>query len=120
MKWKNCEKEPPEEGIKVLCCRRGDIYVAVKLKDYYVPVPFGTHPFAKELSKPDKWSEIDFPDGLKGKFYLFTKGEMYDVEQQKTLFPKEYNEFCDCFIKSLSNEKSDKELREKYGEKCNK
>lgn len=65
-KWKCCVKEPSETGKKVLCHRQGDIYVAMRIKGYYLPMPFADHYASEHLCHPESWSEIDFPEGLFG------------------------------------------------------
>ena len=66
MTWFDCVKEPSETGKKVLCVKNGDLYVAIRLGKYYIPMPFADHHFCIDLCAPEKWCAIDFPDNLTG------------------------------------------------------
>lgn len=114
--WNCCKTNPPEEGKKVLCRIGGDFYVAYRMKDYYIPMPFVTHVFAKRLCKAEEWQEIDFPKKYHGKLYIMekTEGEAFTLAELKHENPKLYNDLCDRMIDSIGNEESDKKLRDTF------
>ena len=61
--WIESNMRKPPQGKKVLCFNKGDLSVRQRLKDYWFPVPFVDSIFA-EIGEPEKWQEIDFPNGL--------------------------------------------------------
>lgn len=102
--WKCCIKEPSETGKKVLCHRRGDIYVAVRMKNYYVPMPFADHYFSPDLAQPEHWQEIDFPEGLTGYMRIMPEGihgELITWSEYEIDYPDKFNELVLRIIKSL-------------------
>jgi len=113
-KWKCCKTNPPELGKKVLCEIEGDIFVAQRYEDYYIPIPFADHPFAKQLCHPNYWCEIDFPKQLHG----YTKvapssdgnespAEIYNrsitMDEYKRVAPEDYQKLADALISSIGS-----------------
>ncbi len=113
--WRCCFKDPPPEGIKVLCEREGDFYCCQRFREYYIPVPFSTHCFAILLCKPTQWLSIPFPPPYTGKVRvaLHPLHEPIDFDKLKEIDEKLYNNFCDAIIGSIGDEKMDQELRNK-------
>lgn len=116
--WRSCRKDPPETGKKVLCHRKGDIYVAMRLKQYYLPLPFCDHYFCDELCFPDTWCEIDFPEGLTGHLRVCMNipghGEVIMLSEMEVDFPEQFNKFAADMISSIATlEKSMKKDRKK-------
>ncbi len=101
--WRDCVKEPSEIGKKVLCQKDGDFYVAIRVEDYYIPIPFADHYFGKKLSKPQTWCEISFPKPYTG--HLRVKDRMTEeimtLSDAKFRAPKAYMQFCRMIIKSI-------------------
>lgn len=103
-KWRCCKKDPSETGKKVLCNRKGDLFVAIRLKTFYVPMPFADHYFSPDLSHPDQWCEIDFPDRLTGLIRVLPegiKGELITLSEYEIDYPDQFNEFANSLIASL-------------------
>lgn len=102
-KWNCCKKDPPETGRKVLCHRHGDIYVAMRVKQYYLPVPFCDHYFSEDLCLPDNWCEIDYPDGLTGHLRVCMSGsdKIITLSEMEVDFPKEFHDFASSLIASI-------------------
>ena len=109
MKWIDANLRLPEVGQKVLCFKKGDVYVAVRFEDKFVPMPFATHTHALALSKPDKWAEITFPPGYTGKMRavvsynsdLLISEQAIDIPAYKKQDPEKYLEFANSLINSL-------------------
>jgi hypothetical protein len=107
--WFECKKKQPELGKKVLCHKLGDIYVAMRLENYYIPVIFENHKYSKYLCDPDLWCEIDFPNELTGYFMVAPKGlqgSILNLTECKSLHPDIYWELANKminFIKNLSD-----------------
>lgn len=102
--WKDCVKEPSEIGKKVLCQRRGDFYVAMRIEDNYIPMPFADHYFCKELCFPEKWSEINYPDPYTGHIRVAPSGDLNNViklSDAKEKFPEVYWEFATALLISV-------------------
>ena len=71
--------------------KHGDLYVAMRLKDLYIPMPFADHYFAPDLCKPEIWCEIDFPKGLTGHTRVATeemKGKILTLAEAERSFLK--------------------------------
>jgi hypothetical protein len=103
-KWRDCITDPPEIGKKVLCERKGDLYVAIRIEQYYIPMPFADHYFSKDLCNPQKWQEISFPDHLTGYFRVRPNGpdnELIKLSECKEKFPDIYMDLAKAFIGSI-------------------
>lgn len=103
-KWKCCKKEPSETGKKVLCNHKGDLFVAVRLKNSYVPMPFADHYFSPSLSQPDCWCEIDFPEGLTGHIRVMPEGldsDIITLSECEVDYPETFNDFASSLISSM-------------------
>lgn len=102
--WRDCVKDPSPLGKKVLCCNRGDFYVAQRFEEYYIPIPFSDSCFAKDLCKPETWTEIDFPEPFTGYIRMQIQGygdELFTMDQVKIIDEKMYMEFVKLLIDDL-------------------
>jgi hypothetical protein len=103
-KWKDCVKEPSEIGKKVLCERNGDLFVAVRIEEYYIPMPFADHYFSKDLCKPTRWCEIDFPGELTGYYRVCPKGdgtEVIKLSECREKYPEIFWDLANAMINSI-------------------
>jgi hypothetical protein len=104
VKWRDCVTDPSPVFKKVLCFRNGDLYVAMRIDEYYLPIPFSDHYFCKSLSKPQKWHQIPFPDGFTGETKISVTANLNNVitmEECEKLHPKLYREFANVMIASI-------------------
>lgn len=103
MTWKDCVKEPSELGKKVLCQRKGDFYVALRIEEFYLPMPFADHYFSIELCKPERWKEIDFPDPFKGYIKIVPAGTniIVNLSEAKEKYPDSYWQLALPLINSI-------------------
>ena len=113
MSWKCCIKEPSETGKKVLCFLKGDIYVATRIKDYYIPIPFTDHFFSPELSKPELWHEIDFPEGFTGLFKIglplsWNNYKIMTYSKYEQDYPADFDKLAKDMINSMGTLKKNK------------
>ena len=101
--WNDCKKNPSELGKKVLCQREGDFYVATRIEEYYIPLPFADHYFCKVLCYPETWTEIHFPEPYTGYIRAMPIGcdEMLDLSELKRIFPETYWQFVRPIIDSI-------------------
>ena len=103
-KWKDCVKEPSELGKKVLCQKHGDFYVAMRMDEYYIPMPFIDHYFCKDLCTPETWCEIDFPEPYTGYVRMAPEGlgsEIMKLGDLKERYPEIYRAVADPLIASI-------------------
>lgn len=103
-KWRDCVTDPSEIGKKVLCIRRGDVYVAIRFEEYYVPMPFADHYFSTDLCKPEKWCEIDFPEPYTGYIRVMPEGingRVIKMSEARELNLESYWEFARKLIDSI-------------------
>lgn len=108
MTWIDPKEELPPQGYKVLCCDRGDYYVAQRFKKMWLQIPFTDSQFATS-KRPEKWTHIHFHGKDKG--YLLFKVE--DDETYYTLdeMEKDYPEAYDELITGLAKGKLGKHVR---------
>lgn len=87
----------------MLCQRKGDLYVAMRIGKYYVPMPFADHYFCTHLCYPETWSEIDFPEGLTGlsRVFLPGKSELVTLSELEVDSPEVFKEFAEMLIGSI-------------------
>lgn len=90
--WKNPKVFIPDQGKKVLCMNKGDFYVAQRMGEYWLSIPFCDSKYAYS-SPPDLWCEIDFPEGFTGKLHFGVDGEMLDLDEFEKRYPDQYMEF---------------------------
>lgn len=111
MKWKCCIKEPSETGKKVLVQHKGDIYVAMRIRNFYIPMPFADHYFCSHLCYPETWWDIPFPDHLTGHTRIGLP-EIYGDKNSRILmklseveveYPELFNQFADMIISSIAS-----------------
>lgn len=103
-KWRCCIKDPPPLGKKVLCHRKGDLFVGQRFDDYYIPMPFADHFLAKGLCKPETWCEIHFPEGLTGYLRIAPEGNLNEIltmDELKEKYPELYREHARVIIESI-------------------
>lgn len=104
MEWKDCTTEPSEIGKKVLCQRKGDFYVAMRIEDHYIPMPFADHYFSKDLCFPEKWSEINYPDSYTGYIKVAPEGDLKNIiklSEAKEKFPDVYWKFVKPLLHNI-------------------
>lgn len=99
--WKDCKKEPSEIGKKVLCQKDGDVYVAMRLEQYYIPIPFADHYFSKDLCDAETWCEIDYPGKLTGHLRIGINGEIIKISELREKYPDTYYEFFLMYKESI-------------------
>lgn len=113
-KWKCCVKEPSELGKKVLCFDKGDCFVAMRFDDYYIPIPFASHHFSFQLSKPEMWCEIDFPEGYNGHITMSVDGgRMLNMTQLKEREPQAYKNIMKAQVLMMAKAKIPSHIRDK-------
>lgn len=102
--WRDCIKDPPELGKKVLCGRQGDFFVAQRFEEYYFPIPFLDSKYARDLSTPEIWAEIDFPPPFTGYIRVFCveSDELVTMDQYKKSDPDSYYDLVQKIVESMA------------------
>lgn len=104
--WFHCVTQPPELGKKVLCMNKGDVYVAMRFEDLYIPWPFATSKLSVGLTNPEMWCEIPFPEGYTGYLRVSLTGRPEDaltLEELKLVDEKTYFECIKPIIESIGS-----------------
>jgi hypothetical protein len=87
--WISASEVLPPQGTKVVCFHKGDIYVAYRIRDIWLPLPY-----CPRLIKiaPELWQKLTPPAGYKGKilFKLMDDDEFYDLEGLEKKDPDDY------------------------------
>lgn len=71
MEWiKYTPMMPPPQGLKIVCFRKGDLWIARRLeyqgKDYFVEIPYGGENGSINTDPPDYWMQLNLPEGYTG------------------------------------------------------
>lgn len=105
-KWINIKDEVPELGQKVLCFKKGDIYVAYYFDGNFFCIPFIDSKFCKMLLKPEKWQKIDFPVGFHGKmlFSLPSCRKLVTASKFKELEREDYDEMIQKMLNAMNKD----------------
>ena len=60
----------PPQGCKIVCFRKGDVWIARRLrykeKDYYLEIPYGGKFGSICTDIPEYWMPLDLPEGYTG------------------------------------------------------
>ncbi len=97
MEWHKPQDKKPEQGKKVLCVYRGDIYVAQRFGKYWFSIPFHDSKYSL-YKEPDLWQEIDFPEDMNGKILFLGDDELMDADSFEKKYPREFKKIVK-FIK---------------------
>jgi len=90
-KWFNPKEKLPEQRKKVLCIENGDIFVLQRFKNFWFSLPFSDSQYSR-FHPPKLWSEIDFPEPLKGKMYVLFNKKLIDMDEYEKEDPKGFDE----------------------------
>lgn len=100
--WINPKDRLPEQGKKVLFWRKGDCWIAQRFGEYWFPIPFTDSKFA-ESTPPEKWSEIDFPDGFTGKLRIMPEDveRLMDMDEFEEHDKEQFDKFVNAIAQSM-------------------
>jgi len=99
--YKTREKLPPQ-GLKVLYFDRGDMWVAYRFGQYWVPIPFCDSKFAN-TDPPDMWAYISLPTGYTGRMSAQMDGERISIDDMQIKYPTEYEDMVKSILDSIGN-----------------
>lgn len=88
--WNLSSEVLPPYGQKVLVWHRGDVWVAMRMDEIWVPAPFSDSKFCDLYLQPEKWQWINFPEGYYGINYILSAedNESLNWERGREKYPK--------------------------------
>ena len=103
----------PPQGLKVLCYRKGDIWVSQRFSlqghNYWLPLPFCDSKFST-AEEPEWWSYISHPtEATRGFMRVKIDGELLSIDAFEERFPEEHQDFVRALVLSMK-----KPVKEKY------
>jgi hypothetical protein len=110
-KWYYPIENLPEQGKKVLCFSNGDLVVKQRFGIYWFPIPFVDSAFAN-IDIPEKWQEIDFPDGYTGKIYIMLNGEKLDMDTLEKKNPDIFRVIMNASLELYNSDDNKKRRKE--------
>ena len=103
MEWvKLHPKNLPAQGMKILCFKKGDVWVArrfnYKNKDYWVEFIYGG--IGSVLTdKPDYWMKLELVEGYTGYMFIgLDDQELVTFDEFQKIDPKSHEEFVGLII----------------------
>jgi len=109
MEWiKYSEYNPPPQGLKIVCFRKGDVWIARRInyqgKDYYLEIPYIGNYGSISTDIPDYWMQMDLPEGCTGYMKLaIDKGEPLTFDELQRVDPISHEQFMSMMINSIRN-----------------
>lgn len=106
MEWiKLSQYNLPPQGLKILCFRQGDLWVARRLelkgKSYYLEIPYGGKTSAILTDEPDYWMHLELPEKYTGFIKVgINGGEPLTLDELQRVDKLFHEEFVEMFIKS--------------------
>jgi hypothetical protein len=114
MEWiKYSKYNLPPQGMKVLCFRKGDMWVAQRFdykgKDVWIPIPYTDSQLAN-TDPPDYWVQVEFPEGYKGFMQMqHDNGPLMFLDEYQEKFPEDHAVFVKMILDSMHKPKKSKE-----------
>jgi len=108
MNWISIENpHKPPQGLKVLCFRKGDIWVCQRFsfqgQSYWLPIPFCDSKFSS-TDNPEWWSYISHPSEVtRGFMKVKIGGQLLTIDVFEENYPDEHQEFVKALILSMKN-----------------
>lgn len=111
MQWiKYTPHNPPPQGLKILCFRKGDVWVCRRVnykgKDYYLELPYGGNEGAIATDIPDYWMQMDLPEGCTGFMKIaINGGKRLTFDELQVVDPESHEEFVGMMVKGIKKKK---------------
>jgi hypothetical protein len=109
MQWmKFSQYNLPPQGLKILCFRQGDLWIArrfeCKGKSVYLEISYGGENGSILTDIPEYWMQLDLPDGYTGYMRIGIEDHIVmTMDEYQQNFPKEHEEFVTMIIESAKN-----------------
>jgi hypothetical protein len=113
-KWfKYSANNLPPQGLKILCFRKGDVWVARRMhyngKDYFLEIPFGGELGAIDTGIPDYWMLLELPEGCTGYMKIaIDGGDIQTFDELQRTDPKFHEKFVRMMVNSIIQPKKKK------------
>ncbi len=113
MEWmKLSHHNLPPQGLKILCFRKGDVWVCRRMrykeKDYWIEIPYGGKRGAISTDRPDYWMRLDLPEGYTGLMKLGVEGtELFTFDELEKSDPELLESFIGLMIAQIKYLESD-------------
>lgn len=113
MEWiKFSKHNPPHQGLKIVCFRQGDLWVARRInyegKDYYLEIPYGGKSGAISTDIPDYWMQLELPEGYRGQMYISVDGgDRISLDELQRIDPLSHEEFAEIMLSPVIKKTSD-------------
>lgn len=96
----------PPQGLKILCFKKGDLWIARRLeyegKNYYLEVPYGGELGSIPTDEPDYWTTLKLPEKYTGYMKVSVEdSELMTIDELQEKNPEAHNEFVSIFLKSI-------------------
>jgi hypothetical protein len=93
----------PPQGLKILCFRKGDLWVCrrihYKSKDYWVEIPYGGKDGGLLTDPPLYWCSIDLPEGFTGLIRVSVDDSpLMTLDELQSTHPKAHEEWANMMI----------------------
>ena len=114
MEWiKYSEYNLPPQGLKILCFRKGDLWVARRIcyreKDYWIEIPYGGEKGAILTHTPTYWMRLDLPEGCTGYMKVGLDGSSpITLDELQKIDPESHEEIAKMMVESTGNTKKPK------------
>ena len=107
MQWiKYSKYNPPPQGLKIVCFRRGNVWIARRInylgKDYYLEIPYGGKQGSISTDIPHYCMQMDLPEGCTGYMKLaIDDGEPMTFDELQRIDPEYHEEFMGIMIEAI-------------------
>ncbi|MBS3903731.1 MAG: hypothetical protein KGZ39_00210 [Simkania sp.] len=102
-KWiKVSDETLPPQGLKVLCFRKGDCWVAQRFNKYWIPMPYTDSKYAN-ANPPEFFKYIDFPGEYTGEMKVLSQidKKILSMDEYEKENPKGFKELYMSLIKNF-------------------
>lgn len=104
MQWIKLSKyNLPPQGLKILCFRKGDLWVARRInykgKNYWIEIPYGGDKGSISTDEPHYWMRLDLPEDCTGFIKVgINDGNPLTLDELQREDPQYHEEFVEMFV----------------------
>lgn len=113
MEWIKFSKyNLPPQGLKILCFRQGDLWVARRLEldgeNFWMEVPYGGNMGAVLTDEPEYWMQLELPGTFTGYLKIgledINNGEPITLDEFQAKDPESHREFVHMMVHAAKKE----------------
>ena len=107
MEWiKYSEYNMPPQGLKILCFRKGDLWVArrfdYKGKNIWLEITYGGDKGSVLTDPPEYWVQVELPQGFTGYMKVgLDEGELMTIDQLQECNREKHEEFVQFIVDTV-------------------